>query len=146
MSVGIMDNGFSRLLDWSSRCFSVMEGNSTCEHMYSSFLLTSSWNTVNLNQETLDHHYPPYKSSWMGTLLQFCGTTFVKTVVYRHVYGTFSVSLLSRWITFYWPDTVLLACHQQQVAWIDLNPPRKVHFKNKRSQLTAKVNFFFLMK
>lgn len=46
MSKGIMGNGSSMFLDWSSRCFIVNERSAKC--MYSCFLLPSYRNKVNL--------------------------------------------------------------------------------------------------
>ena len=36
-----------------------------------------------INQDTLSPHYPYYLSTMSRTLIRFCGTTFLKTAVYR---------------------------------------------------------------
>ena len=80
MSKGI--DGCLLLLDWSSRCFSVIEGNSLNTRIA---FFPSCWNIVNLNHATIKCHYPHYQSVLTRTLLRFCGSEnvwLVETAVY----------------------------------------------------------------
>ena len=67
-------NGGSQLLVWSSKCFSVIEGNRTC-------FLSSCWKILNLNQSSTHYNYPQYQAALSRALLSFSGTSFVETAL-----------------------------------------------------------------
>ena len=71
---------FLRLLLWTSRCFSMVEGNSTNTYLF--FLVPCCWIAVNLIQANRPNsYYLKCKSALSRTVLHFRGTTFAETAV-----------------------------------------------------------------
>ena len=70
------------LKDWMNLKVFQHGGRKQHKDMYSFFLVPCCWITMNLNQAKPNSYYP-YQSTLSRTVVHFCGTTFVETVVYK---------------------------------------------------------------